>query len=125
MVFEHLGHFLTYYVTLNIETVCHHLNFDPYPFDSHECFLEMGSYTYNEDELVFTEVLEGNDIYNRKGFLTSDFLIDLEKLPIERTVSNYSYSKAGIQMNLRRNIEKYVFNYYMPSGLMVITSWVR
>ena len=123
--FDHHGHFLTYCVTLNIETVCHYLNFVPYPFDSHECFLEMGSYTYPKEELVFTELLEGNDsYYNHKGFLCSDFLIDLEKLPKDRNEKS-GYSKTGIQMILRRKVEKYIYNYYIPSGLMVITSWVR
>ena len=119
-------HFLTYCVTLNVEIVCHEVNFDDYPFDSHECFFEMASYTYTKAKLIFNVLIEGNFIYyKQKGFLCSDFLMDLEKFPIERNVSAFDHSKTGFQINMQRNIEKYIFNYYIPSGLMVITSWVR
>ena len=119
-------HFLTYCVTLNVEIVCHELHFNDYPFDSHECFFEMGSYTYPKEELIFTVLIEGNYIYyNQKDFLCSDFLMNLEKFPTERNESTFGYSITGFQMNLQRNIEKYIFNFYIPSGLMVITSWVR
>ena len=119
-------HFLTYIVTLNVEIICHYLNFDDYPFDSNQCFFEMGSYTYAKEELIVTQLIKGNDIYNnQKGFLCSDYLIDLEKFPMARNETKFGYSKTGFKMTLQRNIEKYIFNYYIPSGLMVITSWVR
>ena len=65
-------HFLTYLVTLNVEVVCHHLNFDNYPFDSHVCLFEIGSHTYPKEELIVSELIKGNDIYSQqKGFLCS------------------------------------------------------
>ena len=119
-------HFLTYLVTLNVEVVCHHLYFDDYPFDSHVCLFEVGSHTYPKEELIVTELIKGNDIYcQHKGFLCSDFVIDLDKFPIEKNESKFGYSKTGFQMTLQRNIAPYIFNYYIPSGLMVMTSWVK
>ena len=119
-------HFLTYMVTLNVEIVCHRLNFDEYPFDSNQCFFEMGSYTYPKEELIVTQLIKGNDIYyNHKGFLCSDYLIDLENFPMEKNETKFGYSKTGFQMTLQRYFVKYIFDYYIPSGLMAITSWVR
>ena len=119
-------HFLTYIVTLNVEIVCHEVNFDDYPFDSHACFFEMASYTYPKEKLIFTVFIEGSFVYyNQKDFLCSDFLVDLEKFPIQRNQSEFGFSLTGFQINMQRNIGKYIFNYYIPSALMVITSWVR
>ena len=114
-------HFLTYLVTLNVEVVCHHLYFDDYPFDSHVCLFEVGSHTYPKEELIVTELI----YYKPKGFLCSDYMIDLDNFPIEKNESKFGFSKTGFQMTLQRNIEKFIFYYYIPSGLMVITSWVR
>ena len=120
------SHFLRYTVTVKVEIVCYHLHFEDYPFDSHDCHFEMGSFSHPKEELIFTElVIKNHSIYlNQKGFQRSDFLIKLEKLPIEKTELN-GYSIAGFKIKLQRNIDKYMFNYYIPSGLMVITSWVR
>ena len=67
------SHFLKYTVTVNVEIVCYHLYFDEYPFDSHDCFFEMGSYTYTKEELILTQLIEGNYMYyNQKGFVCSE-----------------------------------------------------
>ena len=119
-------HYLTYSVTLNAVVFCHRLNFDDYPFDTHECLFEIGSHTYPKEDLIVTALIKGNDLYDQhKGFLCSDYLIDLNQFPIEKNESIFGYSKTGFQIKLERKIEKYIFNYYIPSGLMVITSWVR
>ena len=38
--------------------------------------------------------------------------------------NNYNYSLTGFEMRLRRHSFKYVVNYYLPSGLFVVVSWV-
>ena len=35
-----------------------------------------------------------------------------------------NYSLAGFEMNLQRHSTKYIVDYYLPSGLFVVTSWV-
>ena len=52
-------------------------------------------------------------------------LLDLgesEKLYVWVDVGNYSL--AGFQIRLERHSLKYIFNYYLPSGLFVVMSWV-
>ena len=36
-----------------------------------------------------------------------------------------NYSLAGFEMRLKRNFLKYFLNYYLPSGLFVMVSWVK
>jgi hypothetical protein len=36
-----------------------------------------------------------------------------------------NYSLTGFEMRLKRNSLKYLVNYYLPSGLFVIVSWVN
>ena len=38
--------------------------------------------------------------------------------------TNRNYSLAGFEMKLKRHTTKYIVEYYLPSGLFVITSWV-
>jgi len=35
-----------------------------------------------------------------------------------------NYSLAGFEMILRRHFSHYVINYYLPSGLFVVVSWI-
>ena len=41
----------------------------------------------------------------------------------EGTHSNYSL--AGFKMKFKRHATKYIVDYYLPSGLFVVISWVR
>ena len=57
-----------------------------------------------------------------------DYKVDIIPLkPNERTyvwLNIGNYSLTGFEMHLQRHYMKYLFNYYLPSGLFVITSWV-
>ena len=35
-----------------------------------------------------------------------------------------TYSFSGVEMKLKRNMQKYLYIYYLPSGLFVVVSWV-
>ena len=34
------------------------------------------------------------------------------------------HSRSGFKINLRRKVSTFIFNYYIPSGLFVIVSWM-
>ena len=38
--------------------------------------------------------------------------------------TNKNYSLAGFEMMFQRHTTKYIVEYYLPSGLFVVTSWV-
>ena len=35
-----------------------------------------------------------------------------------------NYSLTGFEMHLQRKVHNYIINYYLPSGLFVVVSWV-
>ena len=113
---------LIYSVALNLEILCHQMVFETYPFDSHVCYFEMGSYTYPKEQINFKKP-PSKELTT--SFSSSNFLIELGKLPKSRNVSHWGYSKTGFEMRLCRNFAKYMYNCYIPTALMVITSWVN
>jgi hypothetical protein len=50
-------------------------------------------------------------------------LDDKDTVYVWNSIGNWSVS--GFELRLKRNILKYLINYYLPSGLFVIVSWVR
>ena len=58
-----------------------------------------------------------------------DYNVKLDPLKKEDSIfvwqSIGNYSLTGFEMTLRRNSLKYLVNYYLPSGLFVVVSWVR
>ena len=35
------------------------------------------------------------------------------------------FAVGGFEISLKRKVEKYLNNYFIPAGLLVIVSWVR
>ena len=56
---------------------------------------------------------------------------DVTITPLKEEDSTYvwldigNYSLTGFEINMHRNYMKYVVNYFLPSGLFVVVSWVR
>ena len=54
-----------------------------------------------------------------------DFSIDVSSLKDDMLVYvSGNYSLTGFELKLKRNSFKYLINYYLPSGLFVVVSWV-
>ena len=58
-----------------------------------------------------------------------DYHLDVDKLKETEQYwywegTNKNYSLAGFEMTLQRHTLKYIVEYYLPSGLFVVTSWV-
>ena len=76
--------------------------------------------------MVFNASLLSYDDSLRNTIL--DYNVDLDPLKaadslfVWQSIGNYSLT--GFEMTLRRNSLKYLVNYYLPSGLFVIVSWV-
>ena len=70
------------------------------------------------------QVLKYND--TRKNTIL-DYQVEIYPLkPEDRTyiwLNIGNYSLTGFEMKLQRHYMKYLFNYYLPSGLFVIVSW--
>lgn len=58
-----------------------------------------------------------------------DYIAEIEELPDSEKIyeyagSNQRFSITGFRIVLKRHYSKYLFIYYLPSTLFVITSWV-
>ena len=57
-----------------------------------------------------------------------DYLVEVNELPKSISQQCYiikCYSFGGFEIRLVRKTEKYVYNYFIPSGLLVVVSWVK
>ena len=89
------------------------------------CF-QVGSYAYDETKMIFNASLLSYDDSLRNTILDYNVILDhlkpKDSLFIWQSIGNYSLT--GFEMTLRRNSLKYLVNYYLPSGLFVVVSWV-
>ena len=89
------------------------------------CKFLIGSYSHAlKDIEFFTNFLT----YDKEGdHSVLDFGIQILPLHDEDSYSVWAsgnYSLAGFEMRLERNSFKYIVNFYLPSGLFVVVSWV-
>ena len=89
--------------------------------------LQVGSYAYDDTKMQFTASLLSYDASVRNTIL--DYNIKLLALkPVDSLFIwesiNSNYSLTGYEMIMKRNSLKYIVNYYLPSGLFVLVSWV-
>jgi hypothetical protein len=54
--------------------------------------------------------------------ITINRLRDEDRIFVGGALGNYSL--AGFEMILRRHVSHYIINYYLPSGLFVVVSWI-
>ena len=90
------------------------------------CKFTMASYAYGLDKMQYsTNLITYNDS-ERNTIL--DYSIDIIPLEEQDTIFHWldiaNYSVTGFQINLQRNTLKYLVNFYLPSGLFVVVSWV-
>ena len=57
-----------------------------------------------------------------------DYLVEVNELPEKNKTlcfgEGYCFSIGGFEIQLVRKTEKYLYNYFIPSGLIVVVSWV-
>jgi hypothetical protein len=102
------------------------MRFEWYPLDNQICKFRIGSFAYDISKMTYS---------TRKltyASLASNTILDysVEILPLDER-DNTSireekkvFSVTGFEMRLSRHSLKYFLNYYLPSGLFVMVSWV-
>ena len=103
------------------------MRFHLYPLDTHICKFRLGSFAFNRTQLSFTTK---KLYYNGNEHNTVlDYSVFISHLKDEDKFYNWeegigNFSLAGFELRLKRHSLKYFFNYYLPSGLFVVVSWV-
>ena len=120
------GNKITFNMEATIEIYCP-FRFDEYPFDKQHCPFQVGSYIYNASYLTF-RVAKFIDMIEYSTSVLDYGTIEKMDLRDEYKVFSWSmynnYSLAGYEMHMRRKSKRYIFNFYLPSSLFVIVSWV-
>ena len=118
------------------------MRFEKYPLDEHICTFRVGSTNMDINFMRFGETTATFDETSKNTIL--DYSVNV--LPLaesDRIIlyqgANYSvtglsgelscpsYSlmfTSGLEMRLSRHVLKYLYIYYLPSGLFVVVSWV-
>ena len=78
------------------------------------------------ESMVFKTIIKNLNI---GGKAVLDYDVTIQHLDEKDQVylwagTGTNYSVAGLEMRLQRNTIKYIIQYYIPSGLFVIVSWV-
>jgi hypothetical protein len=103
--------------------------FADFPFHKHDCYLQMSSFTKTINQVVFTPDHDYStaSLVDLKSF---DYRIQTSYLTGEDTVRKgiknpaVLYSVVGIRLELFSKWQKYITLYYVPTVLIVLTSWI-
>ena len=104
------------------------MRFEKYPLDQQSCPLQIGSYGYNDSYMSYKLGRLTRDTQQRIAVL--DYRIDIFNLSSEYLLMkgledpNSNFTLTGFMMELNRKRFSYVVNFYLPSGLFVVVSWV-
>ena len=100
-----------------LETYCP-MTFESYPIDDHICGIYFTSFGYNNERMNLTlsnlHFIEENNLLDYSFDVKTDY----------PTGNFWNHSETGLNITLKRNMYKYVANYYVPTGLLVSISWV-
>ena len=116
--------YLIYDVSFEAVIYCK-MRFESYPLDSHVCDFLLSSWIYSEDVLNLTMNSLTFDAENQVSLLDyKPEVRDLAKSKQRKYYVDTYWRIAGFEIVLRRNVHKYIANYYIPSGFLVVVSWV-
>lgn len=106
-------------------TVACNMDLSKYPLDTQTCKLQMESWGYDENDILFTW-LRGNDsVHGLENLRLSQYTVEhYYTLSATSRQETGNYSKLILQFELKRNILYFILETYVPSTLLVVLSWV-
>uniref|UniRef100_H9GK80 Gamma-aminobutyric acid type A receptor beta4 subunit n=1 Tax=Anolis carolinensis TaxID=28377 RepID=H9GK80_ANOCA len=96
-----------------------------YPLDQQNCTLEIESYGYTVDDIVFFWQGNNSAVTGMKDLELPQFTIIEQRLVTREVVfTTGSYLRLSLSFRIKRNIGYFILQTYMPSVLITILSWV-
>lgn len=95
-----------------------------FPFDSQECGLQMESYGYSTDDLVFQWVAENPVQIAENTELPKYDLQKTETGDCTKVYSTGSFTCIQMKMTLGREIGYFLFNSYIPTFIVTSLTWL-
>ena len=114
---------------IEVETVLFcKMNFTAYPMDENTCYFTLGSYAHLlQSKQRFTLLKQSLQFDASQQVAQLDFIIDVKELPEHKKTSKDifgTYQRTGFEVKFQRKFTTYFINYYVPSGILVVLSWV-
>jgi len=115
-----------YDIKVTIAISCQ-MDFSQYPFDSHLCTFQVGSYFYDKNSVTctsefFDPSLESSRVERKLQHTVKFRNLSAEKSEVRLTSGNYS--ACGFEVVLVRKHEPLVYQVYIPCVLFVTVSWI-
>ncbi|TNN86849.1 Gamma-aminobutyric acid receptor subunit beta-4 [Liparis tanakae] len=96
-----------------------------YPLDEQNCTLEIESYGYTTDDIVFFWQGGDNAVTGVDKLELPQFsIVDIRLVSREVMFTTGSYPRLSLSFRIKRNIGYFILQTYMPSILITILSWV-
>uniref|UniRef100_A0A674DLD8 Gamma-aminobutyric acid receptor subunit delta n=1 Tax=Salmo trutta TaxID=8032 RepID=A0A674DLD8_SALTR len=107
-------------------TVACDMDLTKYPMDEQECMLDLESYGYSSEDIVYhwceSQIhIHGLDKLELSQFTIIDYKFVTETMNFK---SAGRFPRLSLRFQLRRNRGVYIIQSYMPSILLVAMSWV-
>ncbi|TRY82991.1 hypothetical protein DNTS_022849 [Danionella cerebrum] len=107
-------------------TVACDMDLTKYPMDEQECMLDLESYGYSSEDIVYhwsesQKLIHGLDKLELSQFTITDYRFVTEMMNFK---SAGRFPRLSLRFQLRRNRGVYIIQSYMPSILLVAMSWV-
>ncbi|KAM4807250.1 gamma-aminobutyric acid receptor subunit delta isoform X1 [Urocitellus parryii] len=107
-------------------TVACDMDLAKYPMDEQECMLDLESYGYSSEDIVYywsenQEQIHGLDRLQLAQFTITSYHFSTESMNFK---SAGQFPRLSLHFRLRRNRGVYIIQSYMPSVLLVAMSWV-
>ncbi|PKK26640.1 gamma-aminobutyric acid receptor subunit pi isoform X2 [Columba livia] len=106
-------------------TVACNMDLSKYPMDTQTCRLQLESWGYDENDVVFTW-LRGNDsVHGLEKLQLSQYTVEHYYTLVSKSqMETGNYPRLILQFELRRNVLYFILETYVPSTLLVMLSWV-
>lgn len=95
-----------------------------FPFDSQECGLQMESYGYSTDDLVFEWQKENPVQFAEDTELPKYDVKDRKTGDCTKVYSTGSFTCIEMKMTLGREMGFFLFNYYIPTFIVTALTWL-
>ena len=101
------------------------MDFQRYPFDSHQCFFRAGSYSYDDSIVKCSSTLRYAHNAKQRNL---QYIVTLDDLPHDYQVYIFNDTKrwasCGFTVKLERTKSQMIIQVYLTSISLVIISWI-
>lgn len=102
------------------------MNFDKFPMDNQSCNIELGSYAYTTEDIVFFWRQDASAVEINERISLPEYNIRgiSHEICSKKQISTGSFPCLRAHIHLERRLKAYVLSTYLPSFLVVTLSWV-